>query len=117
MLRVSDNFLAEQLLLMCSTRVGYRDSLSSRRAIRYLLKTTSKPCPTAPDWVDGSGLSRLNLLTPRTSRRVLLRLHQELPEAAPAEPAGGRRRPGHPAQALLRCRPAHTPGSGAKPAP
>jgi D-alanyl-D-alanine carboxypeptidase/D-alanyl-D-alanine-endopeptidase (penicillin-binding protein 4) len=81
MLRVSDNFLAEQLLLMTSTRVGYRDSLSSARAIRYMLKNEFKNLPDRPDWVDGSGLSRLNLLTPRTLTAVLCRLHQQVPEA------------------------------------
>ncbi|RZL14472.1 MAG: hypothetical protein EOO62_05365 [Hymenobacter sp.] len=81
MLRVSDNFLAEQLLLMASSRVGYRDSLSSGRAIRYLLKNELKGLPDQPDWVDGSGLSRLNLLTPRTLTAVLVRLHQQVPEA------------------------------------
>ncbi|WP_223653640.1 D-alanyl-D-alanine carboxypeptidase [Hymenobacter psoromatis] len=81
MLRVSDNFLAEQLLLMASTRVGYRDSLSSDRIIRYLLKNQLKGLPDRPDWVDGSGLSRLNLLTPRTLTAVLVRLHQQVPEA------------------------------------
>ncbi|MGI4866844.1 MAG: D-alanyl-D-alanine carboxypeptidase/D-alanyl-D-alanine-endopeptidase [Janthinobacterium lividum] len=80
MLRVSDNFLAEQLLLMASTRVGYRDSLSGQRAIRYVLKNQLKDLPDRPDWVDGSGLSRLNLLTPRTLTAVLCRLHQQLPE-------------------------------------
>ncbi|MDO7885582.1 D-alanyl-D-alanine carboxypeptidase [Hymenobacter cheonanensis] len=81
MLRVSDNFLAEQLLLMTSTRVGYRDSLSSARAIRYMLQHELKNLPDRPDWVDGSGLSRLNLLTPRTLTAVLVRLHQQVPEA------------------------------------
>ncbi|QKG58657.1 D-alanyl-D-alanine carboxypeptidase [Hymenobacter sp. BRD128] len=81
MLRVSDNFLAEQLLLMASTRVGYRDSLSSARAIRYMLKNEFKNLPDRPDWVDGSGLSRLNLLTPRTLTAVLCRLRQQVPEA------------------------------------
>nr|WP_236018529.1 D-alanyl-D-alanine carboxypeptidase [Hymenobacter sp. BT559] len=81
MLRVSDNFLAEQLLLMTSTRVGYRDSLSSQRAIRHMLKNDLKNLPDRPDWVDGSGLSRLNLLTPRTLTALLCRLHQQVPEA------------------------------------
>ena len=81
MLRVSDNFLAEQLLLMTSSQVGYRDSLSSQRAIRHLLKNDLKSLPDRPDWVDGSGLSRLNLLTPRTLTALLVRLHQQVPEA------------------------------------
>lgn len=80
MLRVSDNFLAEQLLLMSSLRLGYRDSLSGPRAIRYLLKNELKTLPDRPDWVDGSGLSRLNLLTPRTLTALLARLHQQVPE-------------------------------------
>jgi D-alanyl-D-alanine carboxypeptidase/D-alanyl-D-alanine-endopeptidase (penicillin-binding protein 4) len=81
MLRVSDNFLAEQLLLMTSSQVGYRDSLSSQRAIRHMLKNDLKNLPDRPDWVDGSGLSRLNLLTPRTLTALLVRLHQQVPEA------------------------------------
>jgi len=80
MLRVSDNFLAEQLLLMTSSRLGYRDSLSGARAIRFLLKNQLKDLPDRPDWVDGSGLSRLNLLTPRTLTALLARLHQQVPE-------------------------------------
>ncbi len=80
MLRVSDNFLAEQLLLMTSTQVGYRDSLSSARVIRYMLKNNLKTLPDRPDWVDGSGLSRLNLLTPRSLTALLCRLHQQVPE-------------------------------------
>ncbi len=80
MLRVSDNFLAEQLLLMTSTRVGFRDSLSGSRTIHFLLKNQLKDLPDRPDWVDGSGLSRLNLLTPRTLTALLCRLHQQVPE-------------------------------------
>ena len=80
MLRVSDNFLAEQLLLMSSTTLGH-DSLSTRRAIRYALRTHFKFLPDYPTWVDGSGLSRLNLVTPRDFTTLLLKLHQEVPEA------------------------------------
>ena len=80
MLRVSDNFLAEQLLLMCSTKIGYRDSLSSARVIRYARKNLLGTLPDPVYWVDGSGLSRLNLLTPRALTGLLLKLHQELPE-------------------------------------
>jgi len=80
MLRVSDNFLAEQVLLMAGTRVGYRDSLSGRRVIRQLLRTELARLPDAPVWVDGSGLSRLNLLTPRTLSALLVRLHGQVDE-------------------------------------
>jgi len=80
MLRVSDNFLAEQLLLMCSTKIGYRDSLSTSRVIRYTRKNLLTGLPDPVYWVDGSGLSRLNLITPRTLTALLLKLHQELPE-------------------------------------
>ena len=79
MLRVSDNFLAEQLLLMCSTTLG-RDSLSTSRAIRATLKKYLNTLPDKPVWVDGSGLSRLNLITPRSFNALLLKLHQEVPE-------------------------------------
>ena len=75
MLRVSDNFLAEQLLLLCSTRVGYRDSLSTSRVIRQMQKSKLSFLPDRAVWVDGSGLSRLNLLTPRALTALLVRLH------------------------------------------
>ena len=80
MLRVSDNFLAEQLLLMCSTKIGYRDSLSTGRVIRYARRSLLGTLPDPVLWVDGSGLSRLNLVTPRSLTGLLLKLHQEVPE-------------------------------------
>ncbi|SFQ72360.1 D-alanyl-D-alanine carboxypeptidase / D-alanyl-D-alanine-endopeptidase (penicillin-binding protein 4) [Hymenobacter arizonensis] len=79
MLRVSDNFLAEQLLLMCSTTLGH-DSLSTSRAIRVMQRKFLNTLPDKPVWVDGSGLSRLNLTTPRTFTALLLKLHQEVEE-------------------------------------
>ncbi|QNH63330.1 D-alanyl-D-alanine carboxypeptidase/D-alanyl-D-alanine-endopeptidase [Hymenobacter sediminicola] len=80
LLRVSDNFLAEQLLLLCSSRLGL-DSLSAIRPIRVMQKLFLADLPDVPRWVDGSGLSRLNLVTPRTMTGLLLKLHQETPEA------------------------------------
>ena len=80
MLRVSDNFLAEQLLLMCSTTLGRPDSLSTARVIRHVQRTFFQDLPDPVQWVDGSGLSRLDLVTPRTLTALLLRLHREVPE-------------------------------------
>jgi len=79
MLQVSDNFLAEQLLLMGSSRLG-TDSLDTGRPIRVMRLLFLADLPDAPHWVDGSGLSRLNLVTPRTMTALLLKLHQEVPE-------------------------------------
>ena len=79
-LRVSDNFLAEQLLLMCSAKIGRHDSLSTERVIRYVRKNLLAGLPDPIYWADGSGLSRLNLVTPRTLTGLLLKLHQEVPE-------------------------------------
>ena len=80
MLRVSDNLLAEQLLLMASTTLGAHDSLSTQRTIRYVRKKYLGTLPDPVVWTDGSGLSRRNLVTPRTLVALLLRLHQEVPE-------------------------------------
>ncbi|MBX0292959.1 D-alanyl-D-alanine carboxypeptidase [Hymenobacter sp. HSC-4F20] len=79
MIRVSDNFLAEQLLLMCSSSLGV-DSLSTARVIRMMQQRYLTGLPDRVIWVDGSGLSRLNLVTPRTLTALLVRLHQEVEE-------------------------------------
>ena len=59
---------------------GPPDSLSTSRVICYARKNLLAPLPDPVEWVDGSGLSRLNLITPRTLTQLLLRLHQEVPE-------------------------------------
>lgn len=58
----SDNFFAEQTLLMVSNQLfGYMDE---QKLIDSLLKTDLSGFPQKPKWVDGSGLSRYNLFTP-----------------------------------------------------
>ncbi|TGE15203.1 D-alanyl-D-alanine carboxypeptidase/D-alanyl-D-alanine-endopeptidase [Hymenobacter elongatus] len=79
MLQVSDNFLAEQLLLLCASRLG-PDSLSTARTIRVVRQRFLPDLPDALRWVDGSGLSRLNLATPRSLTALLGKLHQEVLE-------------------------------------
>ncbi len=58
----SDNFFAEQTLMMVSNiLLGYMDE---QKLIDTLLKTDLNGFPQKPKWVDGSGLSRYNLFTP-----------------------------------------------------
>ena len=54
-------------------------TLDSDRAIDYLLKTAFSDLPDRPRWVDGSGLSRHNLITPRSLVRVVEKLEELLP--------------------------------------
>jgi D-alanyl-D-alanine carboxypeptidase/D-alanyl-D-alanine-endopeptidase (penicillin-binding protein 4) len=59
----SDNFFAEQTLLMVSNeRLGW---MNDARIIDTLLKNDLKELPQRPIWVDGSGLSRNDLFTPQ----------------------------------------------------
>ncbi|QGW26904.1 D-alanyl-D-alanine carboxypeptidase/D-alanyl-D-alanine-endopeptidase [Phnomibacter ginsenosidimutans] len=58
----SDNFFAEQTLLMISQQwFGY---MNESDVIDSLLQTDLQAMPDKPRWVDGSGLSRYNLFTP-----------------------------------------------------
>ena len=77
MMLMSDNFLAEQLLFMVSDKLF--KTLDTDRAIDYLIKTELADLPDNPKWVDGSGLSRHNLLTPRTLVGVFEKLNRLLP--------------------------------------
>lgn len=62
MMHRSDNFFAEQTLMMVSNQLlGYMDE---QKLIDTLLKTDLNGFPQKPKWVDGSGLSRYNLFTP-----------------------------------------------------
>lgn len=78
MLLVSDNFLAEQLLLSASST--FSDTLYTEKAITYMLEHHLKDLEQQPRWVDGSGLSRYNLFTPNSLVQVLQKLYAEVPE-------------------------------------
>ena len=75
MMHRSDNFYAEQSLLMVSNeKLGL---MNEQKIIDTLLKTDLKDLPQKPRWVDGSGLSRYNLFTPQDMVAILLKMQQE----------------------------------------
>ena len=90
LLQESDNYLAEQLLLQAAADrygvpatgqiIGYaRDTLLPTLGVENIR------------WVDGSGLSRYNLISPRELTRVVLALNQEVGRERLLDllPAGG----------------------------
>ncbi len=77
MMQVSDNFIAEQLLLYCAwQRSG---TMNTEQAIDFAKKNFLNDLPDEPKWVDGSGLSRYNLVTPRSLVAVLDKIQQTIP--------------------------------------
>ncbi|WP_285010129.1 D-alanyl-D-alanine carboxypeptidase [Pedobacter faecalis] len=92
MMLPSDNFIAEQLLLVCADRLG--DTLSGEKTIKTVLSRYLSDLPDKPVWVDGSGLTRYNLITPRSLIEVLKRIRSEFKEDKALYdllPAGGNR--------------------------
>ena len=77
MMYTSDNFLAEQLLIMASSTLS--DTLNTNKTINYILKTDLADLEEQPRWVDGSGLSRYNLFTPASFVDVLDKMYTEVP--------------------------------------
>ena len=78
MLFNSDNFFAEQCLLMVSNKqLGF---MGVGEIIDTLLKSCFKDIPQKPRWVDGSGLSRYNLFTPASFVYVLAKMKTEFGE-------------------------------------
>ena len=75
MMHNSDNFFAEQTLLMASNEyLGYMSDIDM---IDTLLKNDLKDAPQKPKWVDGSGLSRYNLFTPKDFVYILDKIKNE----------------------------------------
>ena len=75
MMHRSDNFFAEQSLLMVSNeRLGL---MNDEKIIDTLLITDLKDLPQKPRWADGSGLSRYNLFTPQDFVSILNKMKNE----------------------------------------
>jgi D-alanyl-D-alanine carboxypeptidase/D-alanyl-D-alanine-endopeptidase (penicillin-binding protein 4) len=77
MMQESDNFIAEQLLLTCAGVLS--DSLKPEIAIEYMKKNHLADLPDEPIWVDGSGLSRYNLFTPRSIVKLWEKIYERVP--------------------------------------
>ncbi|TPE46446.1 peptidase S13 [Pontibacter mangrovi] len=90
MLHVSDNLMAEQLMALNSGTLS--DTLSVERAIKYVKENYLADLPDEPVWVDGSGLSSMNMFTPRSIIALLQKLMQERPKERllPMLAVGGR---------------------------
>lgn len=89
MMKISDNFLAEQLLLLVSDQLT--NTLSIADAIEYAKENLLKDLSDEPIWYDGSGLSARNMFTPRSIIALLGKIREEVPlEKIKAYfPAGG----------------------------
>jgi serine-type D-Ala-D-Ala carboxypeptidase/endopeptidase (penicillin-binding protein 4) len=76
MMHESDNFFAEQVLQMASQKyLGY---FNEHQIIDTLLKTEFKNLPQKIKWVDGSGLSRYNLISPNSIAIVLQKMYNKI---------------------------------------
>lgn len=89
MMQNSDNFVAEQLMLMISDM--QTGEMNTEQAIRFSLLNYLDDLPQQPRWSDGSGLTRYNLVTPHSLVILLEKLVQEYGEKRILEffPAGG----------------------------
>lgn len=89
MMHRSDNFFAEQTLLMVSNEL--LGVMNDEKIIDTLLKRDFKDLPQKPRWVDGSGLSRYNLFTPHSLVAILNKMKNEFPMERIREifPTGG----------------------------
>ncbi|RIW15156.1 peptidase S13 [Algoriphagus lacus] len=89
MMKISDNFFAEQLMMLVSDQLT--NTLSTADAIDYAKENLLQDLPDEPIWVDGSGLSARNMFTPRSIISLLGKIRAEVPlEKIKAYfPAGG----------------------------
>ena len=89
MMQVSDNFIAEQIMLMAADKIS--DSLKTSTAIDHMKENYLKDLPDEPIWYDGSGLSRYNLFTPRSMVKLVEMIGEEMPKERLFKilPAGG----------------------------
>lgn len=78
MMQVSDNMLAEHLLLAVGVKIT--DSVSLNHSLNVITSTFLSDLPQKPIWVDGSGLSRYNRFTPASIVQLLQKMNHDIPE-------------------------------------
>lgn len=76
MLLPSDNFIAEQLLLVYANQ--FQSPLNGRNAIYYIMEKYLSALPNKPKWSDGSGLSRMDLFSPKDIIVILRLIDKEV---------------------------------------
>jgi D-alanyl-D-alanine carboxypeptidase/D-alanyl-D-alanine-endopeptidase (penicillin-binding protein 4) len=76
MLLPSDNFVAEHILLNIAASNGMEMSIPM--VINHVVKNYLSDLPDKPLWVDGSGLSRQNLFTPRSMVKLCEKIYDEV---------------------------------------
>jgi D-alanyl-D-alanine carboxypeptidase/D-alanyl-D-alanine-endopeptidase (penicillin-binding protein 4) len=76
MMLPSDNFIAEELLLTYADKMGIE--MSTPKVIAAVQEKYLGSLPDKPKWVDGSGLSRQNLFTPRSIIALLELIYKEV---------------------------------------
>jgi D-alanyl-D-alanine carboxypeptidase/D-alanyl-D-alanine-endopeptidase (penicillin-binding protein 4) len=85
----SDNFIGEQLMILCSDKkFGYLDP---EKFIAFARDSILFDLPQKPVWADGSGLSRYNLFSPKDMAIILKKLLNMMPQERLFSllPAGG----------------------------
>jgi serine-type D-Ala-D-Ala carboxypeptidase/endopeptidase (penicillin-binding protein 4) len=89
LMQESDNFIAEQLLLLCANALF--DTLNVSKIIQFAKENLLSDLPDQANWVDGSGLSRYNMFTPRSIVCLLADLYKKIPQKRLFHifPAGG----------------------------
>lgn len=76
LLQESDNGIAEALLNMIAQ--SQFDEMDVPKTIDSLKSKWKSWLPDPIEWVDGSGISRYNMITPRTLIAVLKKIHREI---------------------------------------
>ena len=76
LLQDSDNGIAESLLIMISKK--QKNVFSAETAIEELNEKWKTWLPNKLEWVDGSGVSRYNMFTPKTIVSVLDKIYETL---------------------------------------